>query len=159
MNANLIVVTGCFGAPVREEAAEIACQKGLPLVDLDSEIQRRDGRSIRRLVMMNGEHGYRNLEYEILKELSEAGSPCVVACGDGVLYDDDSREIISENELIIAGSGLSEEELWENAKADADTYHAFMSFGTEEEKRAAFGDLIRRQRSMFEEEILQGEKK
>ena len=159
MNANLIVVTGCFGAPVKEKAQEIARQKGLPLVDLDSEITKRDGRSIRRLVMMNGEHGYRNLEYEVLSELSSGASPCVVACGDGVLYDDDSREIIHSGELVIAGTDLSEDELWENAKADADTYHAFMSFGTEEEKRAAFSDLIRRQRSLFEDEILQGEKK
>ena len=157
MNANLIVVTGCFGAPVREEAAEIACQKGLPLVDLDSEIQRRDGRSIRRLVMMNGEHGYRNLEYEILKELSEAGSPCVVACGDGVLYDDDSREIIRGCGLVIAGSGLSEDELWSKASEITDSYHAFMSFGTEDEKRSAFGDLIRRQRSMFDKELMRGD--
>ena len=159
MNANLIVITGCFGAPVKEKAQEIAQQKGLPLVDLDSEITKRDGRSIRRLVMMNGEHGYRNLEYEVLSELSSGASHCVVSCGDGVLYDDDSREIIRSGELVVAGTDLSEDELWENAKADAGTYHAFMSFGTEEEKRTAFGDLIRRQRSMFEEEILQGEKK
>ena len=69
MNANLIVVTGCFGAPVKEKSLELARQRGLPLVDLDNEITKRDGRSIRRLVMMNGEHGYRNAEYEILKEL------------------------------------------------------------------------------------------
>ena len=29
-----------------------------------------------------------------------------------------------------------------------------MSFGTEDEKRAAFSDLIRRQRSLFEKERL-----
>ena len=150
MNANLIIVTGCFGAPVLETARELANRRGLPLVDLDKEIERRDGRTIRRLVMMNGEHGYRNLEFEILQELSEKGAPCVVACGDGVLYDDDSRGIILENELVIAGEGLSEEELWQNASAAGDSYHAFMSFGTEQEKRAAFGDLIRRQRSLIE---------
>lgn len=153
MNANLIVVTGCFGAPVLEEAAGIAREKDLPLVDLDRQIEARDGRSIRRLVMMNGEHGYRNCEYEILQELSEKGEPCVIACGDGILYDDDCRAIIGENELIIAGSGLSEEELWANASARDDSYHAFMSFGTEDEKRAAFSDLIRRQRSLFEENM------
>ena len=153
MNANLIVVTGCFGAPVREEAFALAQKQGLPLVDLDREIEKRDGRSIRRLVMMNGEHGYRNLEYEILKELSEAGSPCVVACGDGVLYDDDSREIISGSELVIAGRDICEDDLWENAKADRETYHAFMSFGTEAEKRASFSDLIKRQRLLFEKEL------
>ena len=151
MNANLIIVTGCFGAPVPEEAARIAHARALPLVDLDREIEARDGRSIRRLVMMNGEHGYRNLEYQILKELHDKGDPCVVACGDGILYDDDCRAIIRENKLVIAGSDLSEEALWANASARDDSYHAFMSFGTEEQKRAAFRDLIRRQRSLFEE--------
>ena len=150
MNANLIIVTGCFGAPVLEAARELADRRGLPLVDLDKEIEKRDGRTIRRLVMMNGEHGYRNLEFEVLQKLAEKGAPCVVACGDGVLYDDDSRGIILENELVIAGEGLSEEELWQNASGAQDSYHAFMSFGTEQEKRAAFGDLIRRQRSLIE---------
>ena len=150
MNANLIVVTGCFGAPIMEKARELSAQRGLPLVDLDKEIEHRDGRSIKRLVMMNGEHGYRNLEYEVLQELSDAGASCVVACGDGVLYDDDSRGIILENELVIAGADLSEEELWRNACAVSDSYHAFMSFGTEEDKRAAFGNLIQRQRSLIE---------
>ena len=150
MNANLIIVTGPFGAPVIETARELAAQYGLPLVDLDKEIERRDGRSIKRLVMMNGEHGYRNQEYEVLQELAEEGASCVVACGDGVLYDDDSRRIILENRLVIAGEGLSEEALWRTASECKDSYHAFMSFGTAEEKRAAFGDLIRRQRAMIE---------
>lgn len=150
MNANLIVVTGCFGAPVLEKAQELSRERELPLVELDKEIEQRDGRSIRRLVMMNGEHGYRNAEFELLQELAEKGQPCVIACGDGVLYDDDSRSIICENELVIAGADLSEEELWENASSCRDSYHAFMSFGTEEEKRKAFADLIRRQRLLFE---------
>lgn len=149
MNANLIVVTGCFGAPVKEKSLELARQRGLPLVDLDNEITKRDGRSIRRLVMMNGEHGYRNAEYEILKELSEDGSSCVVACGDGVLYDEMSRDISLANELVIVGLDMTTDALWDNAKADAETYHAFMSFGSEEEKRGAFEKLIERQRALF----------
>lgn len=153
MNANLIIVTGCFGAPVREAALALSQARGLPFVDLDKEIENRDGRSIKRLVMMNGEHGYRNLEYEILQELSDKGLSCVVACGDGVLYDDDSRDIIRKNELVFAGADLSESQLWENASACQDSYHAFMSFGTEEQKRAAFNDLIRRQRSLIEGEL------
>ena len=150
MNANLIVVTGCFGAPVMEKARELSREHKLPLVELEKEIEQRDGRTIRRLVMMNGEHGYRNAEFEVLQELAQKGQPCVVACGDGVLYDDDSRSIISENQLVIAGADLSEEQLWETASSCQDSYHAFMSFGTEEDKRKAFGDLIRRQRLLFE---------
>ena len=163
MSNRKIIVTGYFGAPIVETARKLAAAEGLDYLSLDEEITKRDGRSIKRLVMMNGEHGYRNQEYEVLQELcgSEAepdapagveactDSGLVIACGDGVLYDDDSREIISHHELVIAGEEMTTDELWENAKAIEDSYHAFMAFGTEEEKRAAFEQLIERQRNLF----------
>lgn len=190
MSNRKIIVTGYFGAPIEETAKKLAASEGLEYISLDEEIMKRDGRSIKRLVMMNGEHGYRNQEYEVLQELcggeeeaadtdapagaaepdapagdvvapagatepkSPAGVACtnaglVIACGDGVLYDDDSREIISRHELVIAGEEMTTEGLWENAKAIEDSYHAFMAFGTEKEKRAAFEQLIQRQRNLF----------
>ena len=170
MSNRKIIVTGYFGAPIEETAKKLAASEGLEYISLDEEITKRDGRSIKRLVMMNGEHGYRNQEYEVLQELcgvaaepdapagdvvapaGEAagnGAGLVIACGDGVLYDDDSREIISHHELVIAGEEMTTDELWENAKAIEDSYHAFMAFGTEKEKRAAFEQLIQRQRNLF----------
>lgn len=149
MRGHITIVTGYFGAPITDEARRVAEDTGAALINLDREIEKRDGRSIRRLVMMNGEHGYRNLEYEILKELSEAVESCVVACGDGVLYDDDSRDLALANELIIVGDEMTIDELWDNAKADEETYHAFMCFGSDEEKRRAFEMFIERQRTLF----------
>ena len=163
MSNRKIIVTGYFGAPIEETARKLAASEGLDYLSLDEEITKRDGRSIKRLVMMNGEHGYRNQEYEVLQELcggeAEPDAPAddvagtdaglVIACGDGVLYDDDSREIILRHELVIAGEDITTDELWENAKAIEDSYHAFMAFGTEEEKRAAFEQLIQRQRNLF----------
>ena len=175
MSNRKIIVTGYFGTPIEETARKLAASEGLDYLSLDEEITKRDGRSIKRLVMMNGEHGYRNQEYEVLQELcggeeeaadtdapagaAESDAPAcdaagngaglVIACGDGVLYDDDSREIILRHELVIAGEDITTDELWENAKAIDDSYHAFMAFGTEEEKRAAFEQLIQRQRNLF----------
>ena len=154
MSNRMIIVTGYFGAPIEETARKLATDKGLEYISLDEEITKRDGRSIKRLVMMNGEHGYRNQEYEVLQELCDTAADragLVIACGDGVLYDDDSREIALGQELVIAGEGMTTEELWENAKAAEDSYHAFMAFGTEDEKRAAFEELIRRQKNLFEQ--------
>lgn len=174
MSNRKIIVTGYFGAPIEETAQKLAASERLDYISLDEEITKRDGRSIKRLVMMNGEHGYRNQEYEVLRELcgdeeeatdadvpageaeldtsadeASTGADLVIACGDGVLYDDDSREIISRHELVIAGEEMTTDELWENAKAIEDSYHAFMAFGTEKEKRAAFEQLIQRQRNLF----------
>lgn len=149
MTNRLTIVTGYFGAPIHAKAAQLARERGVELLSLDEEIVRRDGRSIKRLVMMNGEHGYRNLEYEVLKELADSGRELVVSCGDGVLYDDDSRNIILQGTLVIAGEKLSPDQLWEKARLLEDSYHAFMAFGTQEEKRRAFDDLIQRQKILF----------
>lgn len=75
----------------------------------------------------------------------------VVACGDGILYDEDTRGLLLEHELIIAGEGQPLEELWERAKQDEGTYHAFMKFGTEAEKRTKFEEHHARQKQLFED--------
>lgn len=162
MSKTLTFVTGYFGAPIEERARRIADANGLAFLSLDREIERRDGRKINRLCMMNGEHGYRNQEYEILNEINEdpdgfcaangldtATEGMVIACGDGVLYDDMSCEIVMAGELVIAGADMTRDALWESAKADTGTYHAFMFFGSEEEKRAAFEDYLDRQTALF----------
>ena len=96
----IIFVTGYFGAPVLETAKEIADREGMDFLVLDGLIEEKDGRSIRRICMAGGEHGYRNLEYEAVDTLCErcdAGlqeKGIVVACGDGILYDEQTRDMI-----------------------------------------------------------------
>ena len=174
--AGLIFVTGYFGAPIEETAAEIAGQEGMDLLILDRAIEIKDGRSIRKLCMAGGEHGYRNLEYEAVQEISEAygggvGSDgedrddgeredrdsvsfvsdtgLVIACGDGILYDEMSRDVIAGHELIIVGEDMSLSKLWKRACCDDQTWHAFMFFGSEEEKRQAFEEYHQRQKQLF----------
>ena len=218
--ADLIFVTGYFGAQIIDTAAEIAQQEGMDLLILDRAIEEKDGRSIKRLCMAGGEHGYRNLEYEAVQEISEAyreagagggdkdcayrrdgagggdedcayrrdgtgggdedcayreagaggrdedcayrrdgagrgcadggsGAGLVIACGDGILYDEMTRDIIADHELIIVGEDMCPSKLWKRACLDEDTWHAFMFFGTEEEKRQAFGEYHARQKELF----------
>lgn len=155
MNSKLIFVTGCFGAPIREEAQRIADRKGLPFLDLDREIEKRDGRSIARICMAAGEHGYRNQEYELVEELTRASdsdrqeSGRVIACGDGILYDDQTRQLILEHELVIVGEDAALSDLWQAASKDESTWHAFMKFGSDKEKEEAFRMYHERQKSLF----------
>lgn len=204
-NNNIIFVTGFFGAPVMQSARQLAESRGFGLISLDAEIEKSDGRPVRRICMMMGEHEYRNKEYEALKEIISrfddvntcAGERCiddnestdsscsnnrnnecddknsgstvpnkedpsadsenqddcysglVVCCGDGVLHDDMSRELILQHELVIIGADMTCDELWKNAKNIDNSCHAFMYFGTEEEKSAAFAKLYERQRELF----------
>lgn len=160
MEKKLIFITGFFGAPLLQRAQQLAEEHDLPLISLDEEIEKADGRSVRRICMMMGEHEYRNKEYEALKKLTECAleesaggetprSGAVVLCGDGVLHDDMSRDLITSHQLIVLGGDMSCDELWENAKTIDGSCHAFMHFGNEEEKRAAFDDLYERQRVLF----------
>lgn len=164
MAHKLIFVTGYFGAPILEEARSIAECKGWEVLDLDARIEESDGRSIARLCMMGGEHAYRNAEFEEVERLCEAAKAgaaqteanesaagLVIACGDGILYDDDSRGLLLQHELVIAGEDQPLEELWERAWQDETTYHAFMKFGTEEEKRAKFKEHHARQQALFQQ--------
>lgn len=170
MKRDIIFVTGFFGAPIMQRAQRLAAEKDYSLLSLDKEIEKADGRTIRRLCMMMGEHEYRNREYEQLKQIIEeteghqpematsrpvpAGKSgdaagLVVACGDGVLLDDMSRELMQKHTILVVGAELSIEKLWENARREEKSYHAFMHFGSEESKRKAFIQLFERQQVLF----------
>lgn len=150
MKKNLIFVTGFLGAPIEETARQLAKKNGWHFLSVDDEIQKTDGRSIMRICMMMGEHEYRNKEYETLQNIADSGrTGLVVCCSDGILHDDMSRAIIMENELVIAGRDMTREQLWENASKLETSYHAFLHFGTEEERRKAFNDFYERQCLLF----------
>lgn len=168
MAMELIFITGYFGARLEEQAQEMAQEKEYGFLSLDEEIERTDGRSVRRICMMMGEHEYRNKEYEVLQRIIKAASEkteademkgsltvplsskgLVICCGDGVLLDDQSRALLQNHKLLVLGGELAPDELWQNAIGETDTYHAFMHFGTEEERRTAFDDLHKRQQALF----------
>lgn len=155
MAKDIIFVTGFFGTPVKETAEQVAMEKGFDLLSLDDEIERSDGRSILRICMIMGEHEYRNKEYEMLVKLTgaaeagDSGRGVVIYCGDGVLNDEMSRQLISDHQLIIAGENMTPLQLWENARTITDSPHAFMHFGDEETKKQAFMELLERQRRLL----------
>lgn len=157
MNKQITLFTGYLGAPIREHSVNFAKASNFSLLDLDEEIVKRDGRSIIRICMMMGEHEYRNKEYDILNEIKENPNKfigdkegLVVMCGDGVLYDEMSKALADNFDIRICGDDMSEEELWQNAKTIQNSYHAFLNFGSEEDKRAKFHDFYQRQKAFYD---------
>lgn len=150
MNRELIFVTGYFGAPIKETAGKIAENKGYELLSLDNEIEKSDGRSVLRICMMMGEHEYRNKEYELLKNFdSQNDKNLVIYCGDGVLNDEMSFDIMKKHNIVIAGTDMTTEQLWANAKNIKNSYHAFLHFGSEDSQKKAFEDLYARQNILY----------
>ena len=147
---NIIYVTGFIGSDRLSEGKKVAEESGCDLVELDKVIEEMDGRSVMRIIMLMGEHEYRNKEYEALEMLSKE-KDLVVVCGDGVLFDDMCAQIMKKERIIIADCNKSCEELWEAAKGDSTIPYAFMQFSSEEEKRETFFKLYEQRRPIYKQ--------
>lgn len=136
-NPDRIFVTGFMGSDRNGLAEKLAEEYGYETLVLDSEIEKKDGRTIKRICMTNGEHAYRNLEYEFLLELCEKKN-IVVICSDGIVFDDMSLELLEKQDVRIADASLNADELWQNAKNDNSIPYAFMLSDDEDEKYKKF---------------------
>jgi shikimate kinase len=86
----IVYLVGMPGSGKSTVGAELAGRLGVPFVDLDVEIERREGRSITEIFEAEGEAGFRALE---AKELLRASThdPAVIACGGGVVLEPANR--------------------------------------------------------------------
>ena len=143
-----VFVTGFLGSDRHAAAEKLAAELSYRLIDLDREIEKKDGRSVQRICMMMGEHEYRNKEYELLETLA-LQDEIVVCCGDGIIFDDMNREILENNQVVIADADLSPEELWENAKGLTNSVYAFMHQTDEVMKKEKFMELYRQRKDLY----------
>jgi shikimate kinase len=86
----IVYLVGMPGSGKSTVGQELAGRLGVPFVDLDLEIERREGRSITEIFEADGEAGFRALE---AKELLDASThdPAVIACGGGVVLEPANR--------------------------------------------------------------------
>lgn len=141
-----IFVIGFIGSNRIEKANAIADEKGYTLLEIDKEIEKNDGRSLKRLCMMMGEHEYRNQEYEVLEKYSKENN-IVFVCGDGVVHDDMSRDILKTGKVIFIDEPV--EILWSRVKDDDSVPYAFMYKGTEEERYNKFMSLYESRKDIY----------
>lgn len=142
-----IFVTGYMGADTRGLAEEIASETGYELIDLDAEIEKLDGRTIQRICMLMGEHEYRNKEYEMLQSLKNREG-IVVLCGDGIIFDDQNREVLEANTVALADADTDINVLWDRTKDLKGLPYAFMNFGGDERK-AQFIELYEQRKDIY----------
>ena len=130
-----LFVIGFIGSRRMERGEELARELGYQLLDLDRMIEERDGRSLKKLIMMMGEHEYRNKEYEVLKELEDQQG-FVLVCGDGIVHDEMNLAILKREATIFVEEPL--EILWERVREKADGLYAFLHDSDRERARIKF---------------------
>ena len=155
-----VYVIGYIGSNRRAAAEKLAAERGWPLMDLDREIERLDGKTVEKLIIVGGEHHYRNAEFEIISRLTDPEYPrgyaknviypeeLVILCGDSVVLDEDSRAMLAASETVFVEEDL--DTVFDRIK-DEKLHFGFMRYGTEDEKRKAYKETYERRLPLYME--------
>ena len=73
----------------------------VPFIDLDKEIEIREGLTIPQIFSLKGEEYFRKLELELLKEITQTVPFFVMATGGGLGANSDAMEFMKRNGLVV----------------------------------------------------------
>ena len=96
-NIILIGMPGCGKTSIGRYLHDLTKRK---LVDLDEEIERKEGRSIPEIFADFGEDFFRKIESSILSEVCKE-SGLIVTTGGGVVTRAENKDIIRQNSIVI----------------------------------------------------------
>ncbi len=95
-----IYLIGFSGTGKSLSGIQAAERLRLPFVDMDELIQYRTKKSIPRIFEEDGEETFRDIETDLLRELSQKSSR-VVSTGGGVPVRETNREIMKDSGVIV----------------------------------------------------------
>ena len=95
-----LFLTGFMGAGKTTVGGAVAARLKKPFMDLDAEIEAREGASVPDLFRERGEEGFRDAEHEALAALDGAVD-AVVATGGGSVLRDDNRVLLHRLGTVV----------------------------------------------------------
>ena len=107
MNLVLIGYRGCGKSIV---GSELATRLAWPLVDCDAMIEQRAHASIREIIAARGETGFRDLESEVVRAVSDLDQH-VISTGGGVIIRPENVRLLKQHGRIVWLTA-SAETLW-----------------------------------------------
>ena len=100
MTAKNIILVGFMGTGKSTVAVELVKRGNHRLLDLDAEIERQSGLSIREIFRQHGESFFRDLETSSLAELCFQNG-LVVATGGGIVCRPENRELLRSIGFVV----------------------------------------------------------
>ncbi|MDA8454390.1 shikimate kinase [Acidovorax sp. GBBC 3334] len=112
-----IHLIGLPGSGKSTVGRQLARRLGLPFIDSDHVIEQRIGGSIRGFFDREGESAFRDLEEEIIRELTEAKEARVLATGGGAVIRPANRARLRERGTVVY-LNASPEEIFRHIRHD-----------------------------------------
>jgi shikimate kinase len=103
-----IVLVGFMGTGKSAVSAEIAHLRGMECIESDEEVVRRAGMSIPEIFAAHGEAYFRDLESEVLRELSGRREVVISTGGGAVLRDGNVAALRSGGLVVCLDAGAEE---------------------------------------------------
>jgi shikimate kinase len=97
---NNIALIGFMGTGKTAVSSEIARISGRKLINIDSIIEQRAGKSISHIFEQDGEIAFREIEIEVVKEIAEDNNQ-VIDCGGGVVLNWVNIQRLKNNAVIV----------------------------------------------------------
>ena len=99
--ANQVFLVGYMGAGKTSVARSLSVRSGQPMIDLDEELERREGCSISALFHQEGESVFRSKERALLCEVAGNGDFPIVSCGGGITSDEQNIVTMKAHGLVV----------------------------------------------------------
>ena len=112
-----IVLIGARGCGKSTIGRKLADQLWRPFIDVDEQIVRRAGKSIRDIFDQDGEKRFRDLESEVIKQVSPM-SDQIIALGGGSLLREENRVTLQSHAHKLIYLRCDPNELYRRIKAD-----------------------------------------
>lgn len=96
-NIYLVGFMGCGKSAVAEELGR---QTGLNVIDTDARIVMREGMEISEIFEEKGENAFRDIETDVLKDVSKKGGN-IISCGGGIILRDENITVMKRYGIVI----------------------------------------------------------
>jgi shikimate kinase len=100
MTQRRIVIVGFMGSGKTIVARALAARLDCKMIDLDSFIEEREGRSPAQILQQDGEPVFRRIETVTLRDILEPGNARVIALGGGAWTIEANRSLVSERDCV-----------------------------------------------------------
>ena len=117
-----IILVGFMASGKSHVGSILSERTGMPMVDADSVIVARAGKSIEQIFADEGEAAFRALERQVIAELCQ-GNGQIISAGGGAFVDPDNRRVMLQGGTVCCLQARPET-IYQRLKADNDSGQA-----------------------------------